>query len=93
VNQESPTGLEPNNQILAATLEGFDAFTFELGGDRGRLERPDEARIIDLDALEPTADQVRLERETNRLDLGQLGHQAIVSSTMGRGFGAASPTS
>jgi hypothetical protein len=70
VNEKSPTGLEPNNQILAATLEGFDPFAFEFGGDRNRLERTDKARIIDLDSLEPTADEVRLERETNRLDLG-----------------------
>ena len=74
VNQESSTGFEPNNQILAATLECGNAFPFELGCDGRRLERTDEPRIANVDLLQPPADEVRLECETNRLHLWQLGH-------------------
>src|SRR5438874_7499941 len=74
VNQESATRLEPDNQILASTLDGADAFALEFGGDSLRLERPYEPRIVDLDAVESPPDQVWLEHETDRLDLGQLGH-------------------
>jgi hypothetical protein len=91
VNQENTTGFEPNNQILAATIERRDALPFELGGDGRRLERTHESGVVDLDTLEATADEVRLERETDRLDLGQLGHQLIVSSTIGIAAGASSP--
>jgi hypothetical protein len=87
VDQESATGVEPNNQILAATLQRGNALAFELGGHRTRLEGADETRIVNLDSLERAANEVRLEREPDRLDLGQLGHQAIVSSTIGRGSG------
>ena len=49
-----------------------------------------EPRIVDLDVLEAAADEVRLELTSDRLDLGQLRHQPIVSSTIGasavRGF-------
>src|SRR6266581_4903065 len=74
VNQESATRLEPNNQILASALHRADAFALELGGDRLGLERPDEARVVDLDAIQRPPDEARLELETDRLDLGQLGH-------------------
>jgi hypothetical protein len=87
VDQESATGLEPNNQILASTLECAHALTFELPGDGVGLEGPDESWIANLDALQPTTDEVRLERATNRLDLGQLRHQLSVSSTIGRELG------
>ena len=90
VNQENSTGFEPNNQILAAAIERRDALTLELGGDGDRLERADEPRVVDLDPLERAAHDVRFERETDRLDLGKLGHQPIVSSTIGVGAGASS---
>jgi hypothetical protein len=70
VNQESATRLESNNQILAAALQRADVLAFELGGDRLGLERADEPWVVNLDLLQPAADDVRLERETNRLDLG-----------------------
>src|SRR5215210_7217686 len=92
VNQESPSRLEPNNQILAATIDCADALPFELRCHGHRLERTDEAWIVDLDPVEPPADKVRLEHETDRLDLGQLGHQAIVSSTIGFRSGASGPS-
>ena len=74
VNQQSPPRFEPNNQILAAAFERCNSFAFELGGDSVWLEGPHESRIADLDAVEPPADQVRLELLPDRLDLGQLGH-------------------
>src|SRR6266508_4420467 len=74
VNQKSATGFESHNEILAAALQRDDQLTFELRRDRIRLKRADEPRIADLDVLQTAADQVRLERETNRLDLRHLGH-------------------
>src|SRR5437899_6916832 len=74
VNQESPTRLEPNNQILAAALERRDTLAFELAGDGTRLEWPDDPWIRDADPVEATAENVRREPETDRLDLRQLGH-------------------
>src|SRR5206468_5903314 len=91
VDQENATGFESDNQILAAALQRSDPLALELRGDRERLERPDEPRVVDLDALERAADDVRLECETDRLDLGELGHQPIVSRTIGVACGASSP--
>ena len=93
VDQKSTTGLEPNNQILAATLERRDPFPFELGGDGRCLERTHEPRVLNVDVLEAAAHEMRLEREPDRLDLGQLGHQSMVSSTTGRAGGRSSPSS
>jgi hypothetical protein len=70
VNQESSPRLEPNDQILATALEHRHPFALELGSDGGRLERPHESRISDLDAVEAPPDEMRLELETDRLDLG-----------------------
>jgi hypothetical protein len=93
MDQEGTTRFEPDNQILASPFDGADAFALELGGDGLRLERPDETWVGDLDSVEPAPDQVRLELEADRLDFRQLGHrQAIVSSTIGRGGGASSPS-
>jgi hypothetical protein len=92
VDQETSTGFEPNNQILASALERTDSLTFELRRDRLRLERTHEPRIPDLDFVEPPADDKWLECETNRLDLGQLRHQAIVSKMIGVAGGASSPS-
>ena len=70
VNQENATGFEPNNQILAAAIERCDPFSLEFGGHSGGVERPSEARVVDLDALEAAADELRLEPCPDRLDLG-----------------------
>src|SRR5918992_4323647 len=91
VNQESATGLEPNNQILAAAFQGTDAFALELCGHRSRLEWSDETMVVDLDSFEATPYEMRFQLEANCLHLGQLGHQAIVSSTIGVGAGASDP--
>lgn len=74
VNQESPSRLEQKNQILAAPGDCRDALPFELRRDFPWVVGPGEARVEDLDALEPAADQLRLEPEPDRLDLRQLGH-------------------
>ena len=70
VNQKSSPRFEPDDQVLAAAFERRHSFAFELGGDGARLEGPHESRIADLDAVEAPADEVRLELETDRLDLG-----------------------
>src|ERR687891_221265 len=51
-----------------------DALAGEGGGDRFRRLRPRQARIGDLDALEASSDEPRLEALANRLDLGEFGH-------------------
>jgi hypothetical protein len=76
VDQENATALEPNNHIFAATLNGRDTLAFELGCDRCGILRASQAPVEDLDAVDPPADEHRLELGTNRLDLGQLRHAA-----------------
>jgi hypothetical protein len=78
VDQENPTALEPNNQILAAAFDRPDALTFELGRHLGRLVRAHESRIVDTHALETPPDECRLELRADGLDLRQLGHAASV---------------
>jgi hypothetical protein len=70
VNQQSPPRLEPDNQILAAAVERRHSLAFEFSGNGSGLERAHEPRIVDVDAVEPPADQVRLELESGRLDFG-----------------------
>src|SRR5215217_509799 len=99
VDQENATALEPNNQILAAPLERFDALADELGRDVGRVLWPRQPLVFDLDVLEAAA---------NRLDLGQLGHRRSLamagwgyataadertSSRIGRASGCSAPMS
>ena|SRR5438445_12487700 len=80
VNQENATTLEPNNQILAASLNGGDALALQLGRDLERLERPHQPRVEDLDALESPPHERGLELASDRLDLGQLGHGSSVAT-------------
>ena len=95
VHQEHTPALEPNNQILAATLHRGDALAFELPRDHLRVERPGQPRIVDRDALERAPEQHGLEARANGLDLGQLGHvarlagagQVTRSSRIGRSSG------
>jgi hypothetical protein len=70
VNQENEPRFEPNNQILATALEGCDALAGQLGGYRLGLERAGEACVVDLDLVEPAADEQRLQARANCLDLG-----------------------
>jgi hypothetical protein len=68
VHQESPTSLEPNNQILAAAIDGRDALALQLGCDLNPVEWARQPRIEDLDALKGAAHEHRLEPATDGLD-------------------------
>ena len=70
VNKQSPPSFESNNQILATAFERRHPLAFEFRGDGVRLEGAHESRVVDLDAVEPSADEVRLELSSSRLDLG-----------------------
>jgi hypothetical protein len=102
VDQEHPTSLEPNNQILAPAFDGPDELTLELCGDLRRLDRARDAGVEDLDPLEPSPDEHRLEASAYGLDLWELRHaasvaalrpQARVSRMTLLGSGASSPSS
>jgi len=69
VDQENSTALEPNNEILAAPLDGPYAFSLELGCHLDRVVGTDEARVVDGDAVEATTDERRFELPPNALDL------------------------
>ena len=78
VNEQSPVRFEPNNQILAATLDRRDPLALELGRHLGRLVGTHESRIVDLDPLEAAPLEHGREARPDGLDLGQLGHDARV---------------
>jgi hypothetical protein len=78
VDQESPTSLEPNNQILAAAIDGRDALALQLGRDLNPVEWARQPRIEDLDALEGAAQEHRLEPATDGLDFWKLRHRTRV---------------
>jgi hypothetical protein len=80
VCQENATALESNNQILAAALDGDDALSLELGGHLLRLAGLHETRVVDLDALEASADECRFELRADGLDLGQLRHRPSLAA-------------
>ena len=75
VDQENPTALEPNNQILAAPLDSGDTLPFELGRHLGRVVRTDEARVVDPHVIEAPTGERRLELLADALDLRQLRHE------------------
>ena len=70
VNEQSPPSFESNNQILATAFERRHSLSFEFRGDGVRLEGAHESGVVDLDAVEPPADEMRLELSSSRLDLG-----------------------
>src|SRR5581483_1961703 len=80
VNHQSAPRLEPDNQILAATLDRSDPLAEELGGDLRRIGRARQARVGDRDVREPPALEHRCEPAAHGLDLRQLGHAATVPS-------------
>ena len=90
VNQEHTIGFEPDNQILAASLDGRDGLSLQLRRDLAWLDGPRHARIEDLDTVEPPADEDGLEASANRLDLGQLGHGASLAAALADGSTRAS---
>jgi hypothetical protein len=79
VDQEHTTATKPKNQILAASLESLDDLAVQFGCDLLGIERTRDPGIGDLDQLEPTPDECRLQARANRLDLRQLGHGASVA--------------
>jgi hypothetical protein len=105
VNEENATALEPDNQILAATLDRRDQLTLELRRHLGGFVGADESSVRDLDALEAAAREDRRESAPDALDLGELRHavrlvapgrraaQSRVSSTIGLGGGGSSTSS
>ena len=74
MNQESPSRLEPNNQILAAPVDGDDPLPLELSSHLIGIERTREPGIRDLDPLEPPPLEDGHEPAPDAFDLGQLGH-------------------
>jgi hypothetical protein len=82
VNQENTLTLEPNNQILAAPIDGCDTLAHELGRHLDRVLGPRQPRVVDLDVVEAPADEHRLESTADRLDLGQLGHASSVATSV-----------
>src|ERR1044072_10052995 len=87
VDQESPTSLEPNNQILAAAIDGRDALALQLGRDLNPVEWARQPRIEDLDALEGAAQEQRLEAAGDGLALWELRRRPGVGGGV-RGGGA-----
>jgi hypothetical protein len=79
VNQERTTRLEPNNQILAATIDLRDTLAVELMRDLEWVERPGQPWIGDPNVLEDPALENGREPPANGLDLGQLGHVRTVA--------------
>ena len=55
VNQENETSLEPDNQILAAALDGGDALALELEQPPGEVDRPRQppSRIATVRSVRP----------------------------------------
>ena len=78
MNQERTSRFEPDNKILATTINGGYPFTLELPRNLDRVERACEARIGDLDVGEHASFEHRREPAADGLDLGQLGHAATV---------------
>jgi hypothetical protein len=74
VNQENETAFEPDNYILATSIDGCDSLAFELSGDLPGVEGTRQAFVEDLDRHECPAGEDRRQLGPDRLDLGQLGH-------------------
>src|SRR5438105_1899617 len=74
VNQENQAALEPKNQILPPPGNRRDALSFDLSRHLGRLERPGQACIVDVNRLEGSSDERGLEPRPDRLYFGQLRH-------------------
>ena len=78
VHDERPPAGEPPEQVLAPAVERHDPVSDESPGDDRRVDRPRQARIDDLRGLDRRPLEHRGEVAPDRLDLGQLGHAAIV---------------
>ena len=80
VDQENTTRFEPNNQILAATVDRLDAFVDQFGGDELRRERSNESGIADSRSRDSSALEHGRDPRTNGLYLGQFGHPPSVAT-------------
>src|SRR3954452_23989518 len=79
-NQKRKTRLEPNNQILAATIDQRDALAVEPVRELERGERAGTPRGGDSNILEGPALEDGRKLSTDGLDLGQLGHRRTVAA-------------
>ena len=70
VNQENQSTLEPNNYILATSIDGSDTFPLDFDGHLTRVERPRQPLVEDLDRIEPPAGEDRRQLGSNGFDLG-----------------------
>ena len=83
VDEQRGAVVELDDQVLAAPAERLDAHALQPRGHRlGRL-RIGQAVVEHLDLGERAAAEVREQPPPHRLDLGELGHQPIVSSRSG----------
>ena len=80
VNKESSPALEPNNQILAATIDRCDALAFDLGRHEIGRERTHETGIENGRLRDPSPDEDRCDLSAHGLDLGKLRHCASVAT-------------
>ena len=81
MNQESPSRLEANNQILPAPVDGDDLLALELSSDLAGIERTREPRIRNLDALETPPLEGGDESASDAFDLRQLGHADTLATS------------
>lgn len=70
VNKESSPALEPDNQILAATIDRRNALAFDLGRHEIRGERTHKPRIGDRRSPDAGAVEDRRDLPAHGLDLG-----------------------
>ena len=74
VYKQNETAFEPDNYILATSIDSRDPLALELGGDLPGVEGTSQAFVEYLDRGELPAGEDRRQLGLDRLDLGQLGH-------------------
>ena len=74
VNEKNETGVESNNQILAASLDRVDPLALELSLDQARVDRACQTLVEDPNGAEGPAGEDRRQLSPHRLDLGQFRH-------------------
>jgi hypothetical protein len=75
VNQQNETAFEPDNYILATSIDRRDVLPLELSGDLPRIEGTRQPLVEDLDRLKRSAGEDRRQLSPDGLDLGELGHR------------------
>ena len=88
MDEEAEAALEPEQQVLAATLDREDAIALELLRDLEEVVRPREPRVEDLDARERAALEPRRELRPDGLHLRELGHGSVAPSRRRRSAAA-----